>query len=257
MNRPNTWWRWATTISLCSWILLVRNSERDTVRTALPCSMISGASARMTQLAGPGTAGSGGSASMMASSLLCLAPRLGWLKNRTNRELWTKLPHESSPAGRTGRKFSSKWSRSLMAFYNLASKVSFTSTLLHGLKPSKTSPPGLWGRNHPENLWTYFKTTLPFFHPFSPLHHHQHVHKTALNPTAKMILWNEIKVSPFCPNPSHNFHFTQRKCQNPYNGHKAPWLGLLSHLYFPDIEVPVPILPSSPYLTFLLYKRSS
>ena len=37
--------------------------------------------------------------------------------------------------------------------------------------------------------------------------------------------WNDIKISIFCPNPSHGSHFTQSKSCNSYIGHKEPWLG--------------------------------
>lgn len=50
----------------------------------LPVPMISGAPARMAQWPEPGTAGSGSSASKVASSLPCLPSRLRWLKNRTS-----------------------------------------------------------------------------------------------------------------------------------------------------------------------------
>lgn len=33
-SRPNTQWHWTTIILLCSWILLVRSTERDPVGTA-------------------------------------------------------------------------------------------------------------------------------------------------------------------------------------------------------------------------------
>lgn len=59
--------------------------RKDTSGQFLFCSMISGASTGMTLLARSGTARPEGSVSKMASLLPCLAARLEWLKEKTNR----------------------------------------------------------------------------------------------------------------------------------------------------------------------------
>lgn len=202
---------------MCSWIQLVRNSEVDTVGTALPCCMISGASAGMTQLTGPGKVGPEGSVSKMASSFPCLASRLVWLKNRTSPDCG--LDHHMCPLqqGRFQEVFS-KWSRSLVAFYNLASEVSCTSILVYKLKWSQTSPPGSRERNQPASLWEEYQRIHG--HVFKPPHPASTpslpsttITKTVLNTAAGMTwsCWNEIKVSLLCSNPSLGTHFTQSK----------------------------------------------
>lgn len=117
-----------------------------------------------------------------------------------------------------------------MAFHNLASEDSFTLTLLYRLKLSKTIPADSRGINQPNAQWEEFQRIYehilkPPYHFSISVHHHQQDCKTGLYTTAKMFLWNETKMSLFCPNPSPGFHFTQSNWQNPHNGHKAPWLG--------------------------------
>lgn len=122
----------------------------------------------------------------------------GWLKNqswqvRTVDCIATGLL--TSLAGRAPREVSSKWSRNHTAFYNLASEVNFTSTLLCRLKESQRSLPGSRGRDHPTCQWEEYQRTHGLISPYpaSTPALPSNASKIVLNTAARMILlkWNQ------------------------------------------------------------------